>query len=100
MVHGVVKREAEDLDEKVDRVAGQLALGPAPIAVFNEQSFVSGQLEVALGPFDDGQAALLQQRQDRSHAGSADLFTRPAGGGVTRGFREWGCHSLFSSGVE
>ncbi len=35
LAHGVVERQAEDLDVEVNGVAGQIAFGPAPIAVFD-----------------------------------------------------------------
>ncbi len=49
LAHGVVEREAENLDEEVNGVASQLSLRPSPIAVFDEEAFVGGQLEVAGG---------------------------------------------------
>src|SRR2546430_3138846 len=38
LAHGIVKAQAQDLDEELDGVAGQFALGPAPVAVFEEQA--------------------------------------------------------------
>jgi len=46
LAHGVVEGEAEDLDKEVDGVAGQVALGPAPVTVFDQEALVGGQLEV------------------------------------------------------
>ena len=34
--HGVVEAQAQDLDEEVDGVAGQLALGPPPVTVLHD----------------------------------------------------------------
>ena len=41
-----MKGQAQDLDKEVNGVAGELALGPAPVAVFDEQARIGGQLEV------------------------------------------------------
>jgi hypothetical protein len=43
LAHGVVEGQAEDLEVEVDGVAGQIALGPAPIGVFDDQTRISGQ---------------------------------------------------------
>jgi len=97
---GVVEGETEHLDEEVDGVAGQLALGPAPITVFDQQARVSGQFEVVGGPGDQFQVALLEQRRQRCHPCGADLFARPArtlGGGRITGVVG---RSHFASGVE
>jgi len=39
---------------------------------------MSGQLKVAGFPFEELQAALLQEWNERSQAGGADLVTSPA----------------------
>ena len=36
LAHGVVEGQAEDLGAEVEGVAGQIALGPAPIGVFDD----------------------------------------------------------------
>ncbi|HEY6182195.1 MAG TPA: hypothetical protein VIW67_08115 [Terriglobales bacterium] len=51
--HGVVEVQAQDLNEEVDGVAGQLALGPSPVAVLDDQTRIGGQLVVAGFPFDE-----------------------------------------------
>ena len=39
--------QAEHLDVEVNGIASQIALGPAPVAVFDEQTGMSGQFVVA-----------------------------------------------------
>ena len=53
LAHGVVEGQAEDLDKEVDGVAGQIALGPAPVAVFDDEAGEGGQNEVAGLLFDE-----------------------------------------------
>lgn len=36
LAHGVVEGKAEDLEVEVDGVAGEVAFGPAPVAVFED----------------------------------------------------------------
>ena len=43
LAHGVVEGQAEDLDEEVDGVAGQIAFRPAPVAVFDDEAGIGGQ---------------------------------------------------------
>src|SRR3954464_1275684 len=74
LAHGVVKVHFQDLDKEVDGVAGEVALRPAPIAFFEDETGEGGQFEVARLLFDKLQAALLQQRYERGLSGSADLF--------------------------
>ena len=92
--HGVIKGQAQDLDEEVNGIASQVALGPTPITVFKQEDLVGGQFEVAGGPFDELEAPPLEQRGQRSHAGGSDLLARPAAGAT----REVG-RSHFASGV-
>ena len=42
----------QDLDEEVNGVAGQVALGPAPVVVFNDQARKGGQNKIARLAFD------------------------------------------------
>ena len=37
LAHGVVEGETEDLDVEVDGVAGEVAFGPAPVGVFEDE---------------------------------------------------------------
>ena len=78
---------------EVNGVAGQIAFGPAPIGVFDDQTGKGGQNKIARLPCDELKPALLEQRHERSHTGGADLLTCPSG------FIEWAGHSLSSSGV-
>ena len=47
---GVVEVHFEDLDKEVDGVAGEVALGPAPAAFFDNETGKGGQLEVVRQP--------------------------------------------------
>ena len=67
LAHGVMEGEAEDLDQEVNGVAGQIALGPAPVTVLDDQAGVGGQFKIARLLFNELQAACLQQRQGRCH---------------------------------
>ena len=82
LAHGVVEGQAEDLDEEVNGVAGQVALGPAPVAVFDDQAGIGGQVKVARLACDELEPALLEQRDQRGQAGGADLFAGPARAGA------------------
>jgi hypothetical protein len=93
-----VEGQSKHLDLEVDGVAGQIAFGPAPIAIFYDESGIGGQNKIARPAFDQLESALLQQRHQWDQPCGADLFARPAWSlpdvMITRG-----CHSLFSSGV-
>src|SRR5436190_19056229 len=95
LAHSIIEGQAENLDEEVDGVACQLALWPTPIAVLDEQALVSGQFKIDGRQLDELEASPAQQGNQRSHAGGADLLSRPAVGatGVV-------CRSHFASGVE
>ena len=69
--------EAEHLDVEVDGVAGQVAFWPAPVAIFDDQTGIGGQNEVARLPWDELASAFFEQRNQRDQPGGADLFTRP-----------------------
>ena len=47
LAHSVVEGQAKDLGTEVDGVAGQIALGPAPIGVFDDQTGIGGQGKIA-----------------------------------------------------
>ena len=49
LAHGVVEGPAEDPVEKVDGGVGEVALGPAPVGVFDNQTRISGQKKIAAG---------------------------------------------------
>ena len=55
--HGVVEREAEDLDVEVDGVAGQVSCGPAPVGVFDDEAGIGGQNKIARLAWDDLESA-------------------------------------------
>ena len=97
LLHGVVEGQTQDVHEKVDGVAGEVALWPPPIGVFDEESLEGRQLEVARVFFEELQSLLLQQGNQQDLPGRADLFAAPAGRWVRRGR---GCHSLSSNEVE
>ena len=52
VAHGLVEAHAENLDEEVNGVAREVALWPAPVAVFDDQAGISGQLEVIRSALD------------------------------------------------
>ena len=39
--------QAQDLDKEVNGVAGQIAFGPAPVAVFDDEAGIGGQNKIA-----------------------------------------------------
>ena len=59
VAHGVVEAHPEHAHEEVNGVAGQVALRPAPIGVFEEETGMSGQFKVARLSFDEWEAAPL-----------------------------------------
>jgi hypothetical protein len=83
---------------EVNGVTGQIALRPAPVAVFDDQTGIGGQGKVVRLAYDQLESALLQEWHQRGQPGGADLFARPTRPRVCAGFRV-GCHSLSSSGV-
>ena len=82
MTHGVVEAQAEDLDEEVDGVARHVLLRPAPVEVFEDETWEGGQNEIARLLFDELEAAFLEQWQERRLAGGADLLAGPFRRGV------------------
>ena len=102
-----MEAQAQDLDKEVDGIAGKIALGPTPVGVFDEESRISGQLDVTGGSLDDLQALFLEQRQQRCNSGGADLFAAPTRcwrvaarhPATMQSIRARGCHSLSSNGV-
>jgi len=65
LAHGVVEGPAEDPAEKVNGVAGEVALGPVPVGVFDDQKRISGQKRIAGGLGDelDGGAGPVRRIQ-------------------------------------
>lgn len=100
VAHGVVEGQAKDLDVEVNGVAGQIAFGPAPVAVLDDEAGIGGQKVIARLAGDGLESALLEQWQQRSQPSGADLLARPASGGRPQGLKRWVGHSLFANGVE
>ena len=94
LAHGVVERQAEDLDVEVNGVAGEIPFRPAPVAVFDDETGIGGQNKIARLVGDKFQLALLEQRHQWCQPGGADLLARPPDI-----FKRWAGHSLFSNGV-
>jgi len=92
--HGVVEGQAEDLDMEVNGVAGEVALRPAPVAVFDDEAGIRWQNIIAGFARDELESALLEQRNQRNDPGGADLLATPS-----LIFKRWVGHSLFSNGV-
>lgn len=92
--HGIVEGEVEDLDVEVNGVASQVAFGPAPVRVFDDEAGRGGQNKIARLAFDELESALLQERNQKDEPGGADLFAVP-----TEAFRRGVGHSLFSSKI-
>jgi len=73
-----VEGQAENLDMEVNGVAGQVAFGPAPVTVFDDEAGKGGQNKIARLVCDELKAAFFQERNQRGDAGGADLLARPA----------------------
>jgi len=84
LAHGVVEGEAEDLDKEVNGVAGLVTLRPAPVAVFDDEAGIGRDLKVSCLLLDELECSFLEQRQQGSHSGGADLLTSPAGSNGVR----------------
>jgi len=95
--HGIIERKPEDFDVKVDGISGQVAFGPTPVGVFDDEADVGGQDEVVGIACDELEPALLKKGDERSEACIADLFARPARQLVAIDGSDG--HSHFSSGV-
>ncbi len=74
--HGVVKGETQDLDKEVDGVAGEVSLGPAPVAFLDDETGIDGKFEVPRLPCDELEFAFFQERHQWSDARGADLLVR------------------------
>ena len=61
LAHGVVEGQTEDLDMEVNGVAGQIAFGPAPVAVFDDEAGIGGQNEIARLAGDELESAFLEK---------------------------------------
>ena len=61
LAHGVVEGQAEDLDMEVNGVAGEVALRPAPVAVFDDEAGKGGQNKIARLAGDELETVFLEQ---------------------------------------
>jgi len=73
------KQQAQDLDAEVNVIAGEVALGPAAIAVFDDKVGIGGQRMIVRLLRDDLETALLEQREQWRQTRGAGLFAGPAG---------------------
>ena len=64
---------------EVDGVAREVALGPAPVTILDEETGKGGQKVVAAPVFEQLEVPFLEQRQERSQSGGADLLASPNG---------------------
>ena len=59
VAHGVVEGQAENLDVEVNGIASKVALRPAPVTVFYDESGIGGQNKIARLAFDKLESAPL-----------------------------------------
>lgn len=96
LAHGVMEAHAEDGGEEVDGVTGEVAFGPSPVGVFDDETREGGEVEVMGFAFGELESALLEKGRQGDQSCGADLVAGPAG----LFFIVVGGHGLFSSGVE
>ena len=60
LAHGVVEGQAEHLDVEVNGIAGEVAFGPAPVAVFDDQAGIGGQNKIARLARDELESAFFE----------------------------------------
>ncbi len=65
---------------EVDGVAGEVAFGPSPVAILDDETGKGRQKVVAAPAFKQLKVSFLKQRQERSQSGGADLLASPACG--------------------
>ena len=53
------------MDMKVNGIAGKIAFGPAPVAVFDDETRIGGQNKIARLTRDELETALLEQWRQR-----------------------------------
>ena len=68
-----------NLRVEINGVAGEVASGPAPVAVVDDEAGIDGQNEIACLPFDELESALLGHRSvgDRSQVHEAKRCQSP-----------------------
>ena len=74
LAHGIMEGQAEHLDVEVNGVASQIALGPAPVTVFDGETGIGGHGKIVRLAYDELESALLEQWRQRGQPGGADLF--------------------------
>ena len=74
VAHGVMEGEAQNLDVEINGVTGEIAFGPAPVAVFDDETGIGGQDKISPLQFDDLKSAFLEQGKQRSQSRGADLL--------------------------
>ena len=94
VAHGVVEGHTQDLDVKINGIAGEVALGPAPVTVLEDEAGMGGQNIIVRLACEEQESAFLEQRRQWRQSRGADLLAGPA-----LISRQWVGHSLFSSGV-
>ena len=99
LAHGVVEGQAEDLDAEVDGVAGQIAFGPAPVAVFDDEAGIGGQNKLPASRRRVGVRAFASSGASGASR-AARICSRVQRGACARPLLSDGSgHSLSSNGV-
>ena len=97
IVHGLLEGQTQDLGMEVDGVASEVTLRPAPVAVLDDEAGKGGQQEIAASVFEQLEAPLLEQRQERGQSRGTDLFASPARvAGIRLHFALFIQHSAFN----
>ena len=65
--HGVVEGQVQDFDAEVDGIAREVALGPPPVAVLDDQTRIVRHGVISRFTFLEPESPPLEQREDRSH---------------------------------
>jgi len=73
--HGVVEGDAEDFGEEVDGVSGEIPFRPAPVIFFDEEFWISAQMEVSSGELFQGQSVFGEDGEQGGQSRGADLLT-------------------------
>ncbi len=83
----------------VVNITSEVALGPPPVAVLDDQTRIVRHGVISRFPFLESESTPLEQREDRSHPSGADLIASPTRARQV-GAMGVDCHSLFSNEVE
>lgn len=65
--------QAEHLDVEVNGVASQIALGPAPVTVFDDETGIGRQDKIAGLAYEELESAFLEQRNQWRQPCGADF---------------------------